>query len=151
VEIVAADPKASVLSEAEVRGLLAEPLLMRLGMVDADGWPLVHPVWHVFEGERFRVAVARRSHKATVLRASRRAYFTVDTDAEGESRGVRGRADVQVVDGHADLAVEISRKTLLKYTGTDQDAYARQMLGWAAAGDMSIVELSPRRFAAFSY
>jgi nitroimidazol reductase NimA-like FMN-containing flavoprotein (pyridoxamine 5'-phosphate oxidase superfamily) len=151
VEIVAADPKASVLSEAEVRGLLAEPLLMRLGMVDADGWPLVHPVWHLFEGERFRVAVARRSHKATVLRASRRAYFTVDTDAEGESRGVRGRADVHVVDGHADLAVEISRKTLLKYTGTDQDDYARQTLGWAAAGDMSIVELSPRRFAAFSY
>ena len=52
MEIVAADPKASALTEAEVRTLLAEPLLMRLGMVDADGWPLVHPVWHVFEGER---------------------------------------------------------------------------------------------------
>ena len=151
MEIVAADPKASALTEAEVRALLAEPLLMRLGMVDADGWPLVHPVWHVFEGERFRVAVARRSRKAAVLRASPRAYFTVDTDADGESRGVRGRADVQVIDGRAELAVALCRATLLKYTGTDADDYAREMLGWAAAGDMSVVELTPGRFAAFSY
>jgi len=58
---------------------------------------------------------------------------------------------VQVVDGRPELAVDICRATLLKYTGTDQDDYARQMLGWAAAGDMSVVELTPRRFAAFSY
>src|SRR5262245_64226730 len=63
MKIVAVDPQARVLSEDEVLALLREPILMRLGMVDGKGWPVVTPVWHVFESGVFRVAVGKTSHK----------------------------------------------------------------------------------------
>ena len=152
MEIVAADPQARVLSESEVIGLLGEPIPMRLGMVDGQAWPLVHPVWHVFEDGVFRIAVGKTSRKATVLRANPRAYFAVDTGgASGETRGVRGRAAVRVIDGDVPLSVDVCRKGLLKYTGTDRDSSAEEMLKWARDGDMSVLELTPARFVAFAY
>jgi len=152
MKIVAVDPQARVLSEDEVLGLLREPILMRLGMVDGKGWPVVTPVWHVFESDVFRVAAGKTSHKANVLRENQRAYFTVDTGgAHGEARGVRGRASVRVIDGDVNLAVDVTRKGLLKYTGTDKGSSADEMLKWARGGGMSVIELTPLRFGAFSY
>ena len=152
MQIVSVDPQARVLSEEEVLALLREPILMRLGMVDGTGWPLVMPVWHVYEAGVFRVAAGNTSHKASVLRKNPRAYFTVDTGGNyGETRGVRGRASVRVIDGDVQLAVDVARKGLLKYTGTDTGPYAEEMLKWAREGGMSVVELTPLRFGAFSY
>jgi len=153
MKIVAADPTVGVLSEAELLALLKEPIVMHLGMVDAAGWPLVNPVWHVFEADVFRVVVGKASHKATLLRASARAYFSVDTGGAGggDTRGVRGRAAVRVVDGDVALATDVSRNALLKYTGTATDAYAQEMLAWARNGDMAVLELTPSVFRAFRY
>jgi nitroimidazol reductase NimA-like FMN-containing flavoprotein (pyridoxamine 5'-phosphate oxidase superfamily) len=152
MNIVAADPHARVLSEDEVVTLLAEPIVMHLGMVDEKGWPVVNPVWHLFEHGVFRIAVGKTSHKVKMLRANRRAYFTVDRGgAPGSTRGVRGRARVQIIDGDIEQAVDVCRKELLKYTGTDKGAYAEEMLVWARGGDMSVVELMPSQFRAFSY
>lgn len=152
MNIVAADPHARVLTEDEVVALLGEPIVMHLGMVDEEGWPVVNPVWHVFEDGMFRLVVGKTSLKAKLLRATRRAYFTVDRGgAPGSARGVRGRANVRVVDGDVDRAVDVCRKELLKYTGTDKGSYAEEMLTWARRGDMSFVELTPAQFRAFSY
>jgi hypothetical protein len=152
MNIVAADPHARVLSEDEVVTLLAEPIVMHLGMVDEKGWPVVNPVWHVFENGVFHIAVGKTSHKAKVLRTNRRAYFTVDRGgAPGSTRGVRGRASVQIVDGDVDRAVDVCRKELIKYTGTDKGTYAEEMLAWARDGDTVIVELTPSQFRAFAY
>jgi Pyridoxamine 5'-phosphate oxidase len=152
VKIVGVDPQARVLSEDEVLALLREPIPMRLGMIDGKGWPMVTPVWHVFERGLFRVAAGTTSHKVNVLRANQRAYFTVDTGGNyGDARGVRGRATVKIIDGDVDLAIDVARKGLLKYTGTDKGPVADEMLEWARAGGMSVVELTPLRFGAFSY
>lgn len=152
MKIVAADPMAGVLSEDEVRALLREPIVMHLGLVDGKGWPLVNPVWHLFEEGVFRVVVGKDSRKATTLRANPRAYFAVDISAPGgDTRGVRGRAAVRVVDGDVALAVGVCRKALLKYTGTDTGPYAEGMLTWAREGRMSVVELTPSVFRAFRY
>jgi hypothetical protein len=152
VKIVAVDPQARVLSEDEVVALLREPIPMRLGMIDGKGWPVVTPVWHVFERGLFRVAAGTASHKVNVLRANQRTYFTIDTGGNyGDARGVRGRATVKIIDGDVDLAIDVTRNGLLKYTGTDKGPAADEMLKWARAGGMSVVELTPLRFGAFAY
>jgi hypothetical protein len=152
MNIVAVDPQARVLSEDEILALLREPIPLRLGMVDGKGWPVVMPVWHVFEGGVFRVAVGKTSHKANLLRQNQRAYFTVDTGgAYGDTRGVRGRAKTRVIDGDVGLAIDVARKGLLKYTGTDKGPHADEMVKWAHDGGMSVLELTPLRFGAFSY
>lgn len=151
MNIVSADPHARVLTEDEVVALLREPIVMHLGMVDDAGWPVVNPVWHLFEEEVFRLVVGRTSHKAKCLGATGRAYFTVDKGGvAGDTRGVRGRADVRVVDDVA-RAVDVTRKGLLKYTGTDEGAYAEEMLKWARDGELSVIELVPAQFRAFAY
>jgi hypothetical protein len=58
---------------------------------------------------------------------------------------------VRVIDDDIPLALDVCRKALLRYTGTDRDEYARQMLQWARNGDMSVVELTPSVFRAFRY
>jgi hypothetical protein len=106
----------------------------------------------VFEQGVFRVAVGKTSHKAKVLQATLRAYFAVDRgSSNGDAQGVRGRAGVRIIDDDVDLAVDVCRKALLKYTGTDKDSYANEMLKWARDGSMSVVELTPSQFRAFSY
>ena len=152
MDIVPVDPQARVLSEEEVLTLLREPVPMRLGMVDEKGWPLVTPVWHVFENDLFRVVIGSTSHKANVLRANPRAYFTVDTGGNNSNtRGVRGRARVRIIDGDIGLAIDVTRKALVKYMGADTGPYADEMLKWAHGGGMSVVELTPLRFGAFGY
>ena len=151
MNIVAADPHARVLTRDEVLALLAEPVIMHLGMVDEHGWPVVNPVWHLFDDGVFTLVVGKTSLKAKLLRATRRAYFTVDKGGtSGDTRGVRGRADVRVVED-VGRAIEATRRELLKYTGTDKGAYAEEMLGWAHDGDLSIVELRPSQLRAFAY
>jgi hypothetical protein len=152
VNIVAADPHARVLSEDEILALLREPLVLHLGVVDGAGWPLVHPVWHLFENGVFRLGVTKTSVKAQRLRVEPRAYFIVDTGAgPSGARGVRGRASARVIDGDVGLALEVTRKQLLKYMGTEQGPLADELLKWAREGNTSVVELTPLRFAAFSY
>lgn len=152
MDIVAADAMARVLSETDVRALLAERLVMHLGMAEGTGWPLVNPVWHVFEDEVFRIVVGKTSRKATVLRANPRAYFSVDRGSViGQTRGVRGRARVRVIDDDLDLAVAVARAVLRKYTGTDTGGYADEMLKTAREGGLSVLELTPSRFRAFAY
>jgi len=153
MNIVSVDPQSRVLSEDEVLALLREPVPMRLGMVDAQGWPLVTPVWHVFENGVFRVVIGSASHKAKVLRANPRAYFTVDKggDTDSDTRGVRGRARVRLIEGDIGLALDVTRKALMKYMGSDSGPYADEMLKWAREGGMSVLELTPLRFGAFGY
>src|SRR5262249_10842219 len=119
MRIASVDPQARVLSEEEVWALLREPILMRLGMVDGTGWPLVMPVWHVYEAGVFRVAAGNTSHKASVLRKNPRAYFTVDTGGDyGETRGGRGRASVRGIDRDGEPGVAVTRKGVPEYTRT---------------------------------
>jgi hypothetical protein len=74
-----------------------------------------------FERGVFRIATGTTSHKANVLRVNQRAYFTVDTGGNyGDTRGVRGPATVRIIDGDVGLAIDVARKGLLKYTGTDK-------------------------------
>jgi nitroimidazol reductase NimA-like FMN-containing flavoprotein (pyridoxamine 5'-phosphate oxidase superfamily) len=151
MNIVAADPDARVLSRAEVLALLAEPLLMRLGLVDEQGWPVVNPVWHLFDDGVFHLAIGKTSLKARLLRATGRAYFTVDKGGTaGDTRGVRGRATARLIEDVA-RATDVTRRALVKYTGTDAGAYAEEMLRWARDGELAVAELRPAQFRAFAY
>jgi len=58
---------------------------------------------------------------------------------------------VRIIDGDIGLAIDVTRKALVKYMGTDTGQYADEMLKWARDGGRSVVELTPLRFGAFGY
>ena len=115
--------------------------------------------------DRARLRTARPSTPRHADRARRPNIFTrrirrsalpdapgVDTGAtHADSRGVRGRANARVIDGEVGLAVDVTRKVHLKYTGTDKGPTADEMLEWAHEGGMSVFELTPLRLGAFKY
>ena len=53
-----------------------EPLLMRIGVIDTDGYPLVHPVWFIYEKEKFLLVSERKSTKVKILKRNSKVYFS---------------------------------------------------------------------------
>jgi len=49
---------------------------------------------------------------------------------------------VRIIDGDVSLAIDVARKALVKYMGTDTGPYADEMLKWARDGSISL-SLSP--------
>ena len=73
------------------RLLLAAPRLMRLGVTEPDGTPLVHPLWYTWEQDQFLLHIGITSSKRTAIDMQPTVYFTVDDTGPGIF-GVRGKA-----------------------------------------------------------
>jgi hypothetical protein len=152
MKIIAADPDARALTEEEILLFLERPHLVRLGLVDERGYPVIYPMWFVFKDDRFWMCTARNSRKARLLRASPHAYFSVDIGEAGRApRGVRGRAEATLHDDDPDQAVEVTRCALIRYVGTTKGLMAETFLGAARRGETSVIELAPHHYASWSY
>lgn len=150
MKIVKADGMTKLLTREQVCEILAEPLLLRLGFSDDDGWPAVAPVWFIFEKEKLWITVETGSRKTQRLRDDERVYFTIDTSGPEGTYGVRGRARARVrVD--QELSERLTRECLLKYLGTLEGPMAEALLGDAKKGDTAVLELEPVKYAAWKY
>ncbi|MBN9415331.1 MAG: pyridoxamine 5'-phosphate oxidase family protein [Candidatus Eremiobacteraeota bacterium] len=150
MNIVKADSMTELLGEEQVRVILSEPLLMRLAYEDAEGWPVVQPVWFIFQDGQLLTTVEKGSRKAVRLQADNRCYFTIDTSGEGGTYGVRGRAHVsQSTDQH--LAERILRASLRKYLGSEEGPTAEALLQDIAEGNLVVLHLQPVKYAAWKY
>lgn len=150
MHIVKADSMTGLLTREEVEAILAEPLLMRLGFNDQDGWPAVAPVWVLYENERLWTTIEAGSRKARRLAEDDRAYFAIDASGPTGTYGVRGRAHARVMTDRA-LAEKLTRQSLLKYLGTEEGDMAEAMLRDAREGETAVVELTPVKWAAWRY
>ena len=56
-------PQIGPATRAAVDRFLAAPRLMRLGVTEPDGTPLVHPVWYTWEQDQFLLHIPTRSPK----------------------------------------------------------------------------------------
>lgn len=148
MNISPADKDTAPLTEAQVRELLASTELLRLGFVDSAGWPVVHPVWFLHEGDRLVTTIGTDSLKARRFQEDPRAYFVVDTQSETGIRGVRGRARATV---HGERTVELQRQLLQKYLGTEEGEMAEALLRDAQEGSSATLELLPEKYLTWGY
>jgi nitroimidazol reductase NimA-like FMN-containing flavoprotein (pyridoxamine 5'-phosphate oxidase superfamily) len=130
------------MTEKETLEFLREPLLLRLGMIDADGYPIVQPVWFIYEDEKFLIVSERKSKKVDVIKNNGSVYFVIDriSDETGPC-GVRGKGDARIIDAPA-YVLEVAEKQLLRYVGSLDGELAKKML--ASANDMVVVEIRPK-------
>ena len=150
MRFVPADGAARPLGKAEMAELLEQPNIMRIAVIDfRDGTPLVHPVWHYFEGNKFFVAVDRDGTKAQSLRKNPSVYFLVDVDPEdGPPRGVRGKGTAKVVDD-PEYATEVTRRNILRYIGSLEGKAAQKLL--KVGKSSSVVEITPSYMASWKF
>ncbi len=133
-------------SLAAVEAFLAPPRLMRLGVTEPDGTPLVHPVWYTWQDEQFLVHMGTQSRKRAAIASQPIVYFTVDDARPGVVFGVRGKA-------HATLELDATRIRDVVQAQCDRYAEARDsathrfLFGMVERGELLLAVLRPHSLA----
>ena len=138
-------PQTGPATRAAVDRFLAAPRLMRLGVTEPDGTPLVHPVWYTWEQDRFFLHIPTRSPKRTAIEAQPTVYFTVD-DKEPGIFGVRGKARAAIDPGRERLR-KVMQDQWDRYTAGSNTETRRVLMGMVEAGDLVLAILTPRYLA----
>jgi hypothetical protein len=147
IRIVNVPPYQSA-SRAAIDAFLAAPRLMRLGVTEPDGTPLVHPVWYSWEQEQFLVHIGTPSAKRRAIEAHSTVYFTIDDTAPGGVFGVRGKAKAHLILEPARIR-HVVQAQCDAYAGTGQTAAHRFLLGMVERGEMILIGLTPHYLAAW--
>lgn len=149
MRIVPADRMAKPLGKKEVDKLLSEPNILRLGLIDDDGSPIVHPVWYCYRDEKFYVAIDMAGRKARLLKKNPKVYFLVDVNPQNSPpKGVRGKGIARVIEDTA-FAEEITAINVKNYLGSTRTKKAQEIL---KLGKRScVVEIAPSYLATWKF
>ena len=148
---VFAAEKGIGMTEAEALRFLSESTSMiRLGTVDSEGDPNIHPAWFYFDvvSKKLYLFTWKDSKKARNVKMRRRVYFDVDDDRP-PYKGVRGKAIARVVPNRA-ASVSLTQKILAKYI-PDSSPLTKSYLTEVEKGDSVVVEVSPLYFSTWDY
>jgi hypothetical protein len=124
---------------------LVAPRLMRLGVTESDGTPLVHPVWYTWERDQFLLHIGTTSPKRTAIERQPIVYFTIDDTGPGVF-GVRGKATA-AIDSDQDRLHKIMQAQCDQYSRTGDNATRRFLMGMVEAGELVLAVLTPRYLA----
>jgi nitroimidazol reductase NimA-like FMN-containing flavoprotein (pyridoxamine 5'-phosphate oxidase superfamily) len=108
------------MTDGELGRFLAEERVLRLAVVDEEGWPHVVPLWFVWRDGRFWVDNLDRSKRTRLLEAGAKAGLVVDAGEHyGELRGASCRITARFVDDAEDT-VAVRADFARKYLGSDE-------------------------------
>ncbi len=143
MRIIKADPWYRAMSKEEVNEFLDKPLLMRIGLIDHDGYPIVHPVWFLYKDDNILVLSNKNSKKIRLLNDNKKVYFTIDID---KPMGVRGKGDIELIDGNT---IEIMKEMLIKYNIDLNSKLGTSLLEEAMSS--IIIKIKPKFMATWIY
>ena len=146
MHIISADPETRALSHDEVMQLFAGTHIMQLGLIDSKGFPVIRPVWFIYHNDRLYTTSDHASAKVRYIEQNANVYYSIDVDKP--ISGVRGRARARI-ERDADVAVDITRQSLLKYTGSLDHELAREFMQAARDGETFVIDIEPLQFASW--
>jgi hypothetical protein len=132
-------------TRAAIDHFLAAPRLMRLGVTELDGTPLVHPVWYTWQQDQFLLHIGTTSSKRTAINVQPTVYCTIDDMGPGIF-GVRGKA-LAAIDPDQDRLREVMQGQCDRYTGVGDNETRRFLMSMVEAGDLVLAVLTPRYLA----
>ncbi len=103
------------LEHPEARNLLSSATLLRLAYNGPDGFPRVVPTGFYWNEGQIVICTATTAPKVNALSSRPNVAITIDvsdTPAEAKALLVRGRANVDIVDGVAEEYLAASAKTM---------------------------------------
>ena len=131
-------------TRADVDYFLAAPRIMRLGVTESDGTPLVHPVWYTWEHDQFLLHLGTTSRKRQAIDAQPVVYFTID-DA-GSMVGVRGKATATIDPDRTRLGAVVQAQCD-RYTRPKESETYRLLFGLLETGGLVLAALTPHYLA----
>ena len=139
-------------TEEEVDKLLQSKLNMQLNTIDDEGYPMVHPVWFLYDKGSGKIYSATQKMTKKVHNVRRRpnmVYFSID-DETYPYKGVKGRASA-VISEDIQKNIPIIEKISLKYLGTLEHPLAKLLMENARNGTEVVIELTPKFFSAWDF
>ena len=127
------------MSDEEMEEFLNRPLLMRLGIIDKDGYPIVHPVWFLYRDYRFYVVSSVRSRKVKAIEHNRNVYFVVDDIIDGKPRGVRGKGNA-TLEYNSVTVNDLMRANIIKYIGSLEKDISERLMDEAKDSTAIVIE-----------
>ena len=150
VSVHKAMPNAPGMEQSEVDIFLSSSKTpLRLGSVDSEGDPMIHPLWFYYLNERLHILSLKDNLKVRNIRGTNRVYFSIDTDAEPH-KGVKGKGTAMIL---ADIgkAVPISEKMISKYLGDPNTGMAKRIMDGIRNGTEVLVEITPLYFSTWDH
>jgi PPOX class probable F420-dependent enzyme len=139
--------QARPLSPEALDALLREPIVARLGTVDADGYPVIVPIWTDWDGEAIWLVVrARADYAANLQDRPKVGLSVVRADAADTRALILGRAEI--VEGPGPLrgrAETIARRMAVRYEGPDGERYIDESREWPRL----LVRIVPERIVSW--
>ncbi len=139
------------MSEAEAREFLSQSRsTLLLGTTDADGAPMIHPVWYYFDTAKTKLYFYTEPglKKAANIRKRSRVYFDVDND-NWPYKGVKGKGVAKLVTP-IEEALSYGGKILAKYVREGQPLM-KSALEKMKTGGYVVFEIVPAYFTTWDY
>jgi len=139
------------MTEEEARKFLTESRsTLILGTTDADGNPMVHPVWYYFDSAKSKLYFFTEPElkKAKNIKARSQVYFDVDYD-KWPYKGVKGKGTAILV-SPKEKAVSCGAKILARYVKEGQ-SLMKLVLEKINSGGYVVFEISPAYLTSWDY
>jgi general stress protein 26 len=152
-KIISAIPGVST-TETEIERFLESNLNLQLATIEEDNYPNINQVWFYYEKNSGKIYAT--THKGSrkvqsILKNPDKIYFSIDDEnfsTEG-LKGVKGRARATIISEDRRKVTSVEEKICLKYLGTLDDPWAKQLMRNAADGTYVGIEIEPKFFSAY--
>jgi PPOX class probable F420-dependent enzyme len=119
------------LTREALDALLREPIVARLGTIDADGYPVIVPVWTEWDGDAIWLVARAKADYAANLRARPKVSLSVVRDDADTRALILGRAEIVQGPGPLSGRLEaVARRMARRYEGADGDRYIEESRSW---------------------
>jgi nitroimidazol reductase NimA-like FMN-containing flavoprotein (pyridoxamine 5'-phosphate oxidase superfamily) len=139
------------MSEHEARRFLTQSKsTLLLGTTNADGTPMIHPVWYYFDSAKTKLYFYTEPalKKATNIRERSQVYFDVDSD-KWPYKGVKGKGRAKIIIANEE-ALSFAKKILAKYVKKRQPMI-QSVLEKVKTGGYVVFEITPAFFTSWDY
>ena len=139
-------------TEEEVNSFLESKLNLQLATIDEEGYPIIQPIWFLYDKESNKIYVATQkiTKKAqNIYRNPDKIYFSID-DGNLPYKGVKGRGVARISED-IDWNIPIVEKLNIKYLGTTDHPLANMILENTRKGIQIVIEITPKFFSAWDF
>ena len=152
-KIISAIPGVST-TETEIERFLESNLNLQLATLEENNYPNINQVWFYYDknsGKMYATTHKDSRKVQNIRRNPDKIYFSIDDEnfyTEG-LKGVKGRAQATIISEDRRKVISITEKICLKYLGTLDDPWAKQLIQNAADGTYLGIEIAPKFFSTY--
>lgn len=143
--------EGSPLTENAVEKFLDRKTNIQLATIDEDGYPNIQPTWFYYDKVSKKICIMTRKNTKKVrnIRKKPQVYFSIDED-DFPYRCVKGKAKVRIIEDAANN-VPLVEKICIKYLGSLDDPYSKELVDMAKNGTSLILEVAPSFFSTWDF